>query len=386
MKLSMKICLVLAAVGSFPCAISAPARNGKKHSKWDKSTKKGGKKSKNGKKDKYGLDKQTELVVFGDSLSDVGNVNQFPPCSLTPVIPDLYCGPRASNGPLAIDLFNEALGFPPLVANAMPGPDGTGGSPFPGGGNNFAFAAATASKSTSQNDFFSQVGLYTGFLQNSQGTATPSISATTLLYIAIGGNDVIRSILTDNPVAFVTEAVAEYIKNVEALVELGACSILVGGPADIGKIPVAFDFRMAASELSILFNNLLKAALEGVTIKNDDDSCYGIKFFDFFAITNEVLDDKRFQKEFPDPEAKCNDRFVVDCTQCNDVLTQLSAPPVPVTPSGICNCDVPVLPKDEIDFVCEGIPFYDAYHPTTRFNEFSTEFFLEFLEESARAE
>jgi phospholipase/lecithinase/hemolysin len=388
MKLSMKICLVLAAIASLPYATCAPRRGmkyskSKSKSKSNKYDKKSSKKSKNGKKSKYGLDKQTELVVFGDSLSDVGNVNQFAPCALDPIIPDVYCGDRASNGPLVVDLVATALGFPLLIPSVKIEP--ITGYPIPSGGTNYAVGSAT----TFQNDFSTQVKLYLWFLQISQETPTPSIDATTLFYIEFGGNDVLDALSTndlDAAVAFIGKAVKDYITNVEALVELGACSILVGGPADVGKAPIAFDFRIAASGLSFLFNKLLKSAVEGVTIANNDDLCYGIKFFDFFAITNEVLDDKRFQKEFPDPEAKCNDRFVVDCDQCNIVLTQIGLLPV-LTPSGICRCPVPVLPKDEVDFGCEGIPFYDEFHPTTSFNEFSAKFLLEFLEEeSARAE
>jgi hypothetical protein len=347
------------------------------------NTKKSSKKIKNGK---YDLDKQTELIVFGDSLTDVGNVNKFFPCNLNPVVPDLYCGPRASNGPLAIDIINEVLGFSPLVASDIPDP--VTGSRIPVGGNNYAFASATASTETGQlaNDFATQVQLYRTFLQLSQATATPSIDATTLFYTEFGGNDLIGAFNTEDPAtvfAFIGNAVKDYIKNVEALVELGACSILVGGPPDVGKAPIAAGFRSAVSELSTLFTTLLKAAIEGVTITNDDDSCYGIVFIDIFSIVNEVGDDERFQEEFPDPEAVCNNRFMVPCDQCNSVLIQIGFTPIPITPSGICFCDVPVLPEDEIDFVCEAIPSYDELHPTTRYNDFTAEFILKFLEESA---
>src|SRR5690242_15979940 len=67
-----------------------------------------------------------ELLVFGDSLSDVGNFYIFNG-KTDPKAP--YFEGRFSNGPLWIELFAEEMGFPPV-------------KPSLAGGLNYAYGGA----------------------------------------------------------------------------------------------------------------------------------------------------------------------------------------------------------------------------------------------------
>src|SRR5215470_1187686 len=78
------------------------------------------------------------LAVFGDSLSDIGNVSQATPFLTQPKTPGpYYWNGRFSNGPIYAETLAAGLGLPALVNSASGGTDYayggalTTGSPFP---------------------------------------------------------------------------------------------------------------------------------------------------------------------------------------------------------------------------------------------------------------
>ena len=84
------------------------------------------------------------LYVFGDSLSDNGNLSAIADASVPgpgPTIPaPPYALGRASNGPLAVEYLAQFLGLAPLLPVAVGGTNfavigaATGFVPIPGGG------------------------------------------------------------------------------------------------------------------------------------------------------------------------------------------------------------------------------------------------------------
>ena len=175
----------------------------------------------------------TDLNVFGDSLSDTGNGVQYYPCTET------YCGDRASNGPLIVELISDALGLGPVIPATKP--DATNPSlPIPSGvegANNWAFSSASANtrkirkKTNVTNDFAFQIELYKSDLEEKQGTTTsPSIEATTLQVIFFGGNDVREAVASRaGATTFIGASLDALITSIEALANMGACSFLVFG-------------------------------------------------------------------------------------------------------------------------------------------------------------
>ncbi|MGC9528016.1 MAG: SGNH/GDSL hydrolase family protein [Limnospira sp.] len=88
-----------------------------------------------------------EMYVFGDSLSDTGNIftltdGAFPPSTI-PDVPSPYWNGRTSNGPLWIDYLANELGLNPTLAFAPS---------FPANGLNFAFNGATTGTENTTDD------------------------------------------------------------------------------------------------------------------------------------------------------------------------------------------------------------------------------------------
>lgn len=179
----------------------------------------------------------SNLYVFGDSLSDTGNLQAILQDGVTPS--------RFTNGPVAVEVIASVLGLPLTNSNHLLG----GALPF---GNNFAIAGAKAldadgDESTPDINLPTQVN---AFLQLNGGVA-PSNA---LYIVLIGGNDIrearaIRAagILADNPAdrSAAREAANDYIANaveseqaqVRKLIAAGARHILVVNAPDIGAIP-----------------------------------------------------------------------------------------------------------------------------------------------------
>jgi len=329
-----------------------------------------------------GLRVITNVNVFGDSLSDTGNANQYFPCTAT------YCPPRSSNGPLVFELFSDALGLGPVVAATKPDDTNNPALPIPNSdlhnvNTNWAFASAAAYTEQTRlfkNDFAFQLELYKAYLEAKQGTTTtttPSIEATTLQIVSFGGNDVSQALETPTPDDFINSSILALITNIQTLADMGACSFLVSGPPNMSLIPVigaslppvqveAFAFY------SGFFSQTLELALKQISISNTDSKCFGVQYFDLFTIMNEIDDAEEFQTEFPDPLAYCNSQFLVPCDQCNAVLDKIPGfPSLPDT--GGCFCLVPVTSEDDIQLNCPGIPFFDEYHPNTAMNELFTQ-------------
>ncbi len=155
------------------------------------------------------------LFVFGDSLSDDGNLK------LTAQVPFLegppYLEGRFSNGPVAVELLADELGLTLDPALA--------------GGTNFAVAGATAG-GESAIDLNAQLINFFG--------ATGGFAPPTALYIVFfGGNDIRNTSDSSNREAFRTlfDAANNVRSAVQQLIDAGAANIMVVNAPDIGRIP-----------------------------------------------------------------------------------------------------------------------------------------------------
>jgi phospholipase/lecithinase/hemolysin len=150
----------------------------------------------------------SELIIFGDSLSDTGNL-----ASVTTNFPWPYYDNRVSDGPLAVDVLASAYGL-----SAEPSLHLVSSS----GGSNFAVDGASASENDAQ-DLQLQ-------LQSHLGRHAGQIVKDALYVVMIGGNDIRAARNKDSGVAaqsIVDGAVAEINATLSVLLQLGATKVLV---------------------------------------------------------------------------------------------------------------------------------------------------------------
>lgn len=203
----------------------------------------------------------TDLLIFGDSLSDTGNVfattgNPQPP----------YFEGRYSNGPLWVDYLAERLGLPPV-------------QPSTSGGTDYAWASAESGTGES---LFGVPNLHTqidGFLLNHVPRANE------LIIVWAGANDLLGG-RADAITAATNVAVA-----VSNLAHAGGTHFMVPNLPPLTLAP--FTHSMSAEQRQTLddqaaqFNRLLDAALDEL------QSQLRIAVFrvDIEGLTRQVLDD-----------------------------------------------------------------------------------------------
>ncbi len=182
----------------------------------------------------------SNVYVFGDSLSDIGNLRAV---TQDPNIPE-----RFTNGPVAVELVAAELGHALSPSLHLLPPQATGGVY----GNNFAIASAIAidedgDLTTPDINLPTQVGAY---LQLRGGQA----EADALHIVMIGGNDLFAAqdiIINGTWGAFydaydrVIEASDSVKQQLQALVASGAENILVVNAPNIGATPQT-DVKKAA--------------------------------------------------------------------------------------------------------------------------------------------
>lgn len=212
----------------------------------------------------------SQLVVFGDSLSDAGNAaaitgGAFPPS------PFPYAG-SFSNGPTAAQYLAQTygvtveLGWPAPTVNSNNfavggGRNGTGnynveiGSPA-GLGTSFPTMASTG--------ITSQIGLYA-----SQHVGGVPNAANTLFMVWGGPNDIFLGAETlGDPTAYIPAALGDLAYDIQLLAGMGAQHILVPSMPDLGLTPEALSAGSATSAglsfLSAAYNDGIDAVLAGL--------------------------------------------------------------------------------------------------------------------------
>jgi phospholipase/lecithinase/hemolysin len=242
----------------------------------------------------------SQMYVFGDSLSDNGNLRAF---TQNPAIPE-----RFSNGAVAVELVAAQLGLTLKPSFHLLPPAATGGIY----GNNFATASAIAidadgNPATPDINLPTQVG---AFLQLHGGQAP----ADALYVVMIGGNDIFaaRDIMIDGSwnsykaaykrVEQASDSVAQQLRT---LIASGARNIAVVNAPDVGATPNT-DLAAAKvkAEANSLYDYILAYTLESVTrvissvynlqlelavLNVEDETGVDIKEFDLFAFFDDTV-------------------------------------------------------------------------------------------------
>lgn len=151
----------------------------------------------------------TGILVFGDSLSDVGNVYIFTE-KTNPGKP--YFEGRFSDGPVWIEVFAEGMGLPAL-------------KPSLAGGTNYAFGGARTGNGNRDGkpDIGAQIDEY---FKNSNGKISPK----ELVVVCGGCNDFLRG----NPIY----TIPNIIDHIKKLANAGGKVFLVSNLPPLGGLPV----------------------------------------------------------------------------------------------------------------------------------------------------
>ena len=197
------------------------------------------------------------LVVYGDSLSDNGNLYNATKAVLgagIPTSPPYYMG-RYSNGPVAVEQLASMLGTP-LYDFAFGGATS--------GVGNIGDGGTQTTLGT-----FGLPGLTRELAGSSAFLSTPGLSSNALFVVWGGAND----FLINGPV---TTAAADIVGIVSTLKSAGAQHILVPGMPDLGLTPDYYGVA-AATAYSQQFNALLQAGLPS-----------GVTYFDTFGLLHQI--------------------------------------------------------------------------------------------------
>ncbi|MFQ5641187.1 MAG: SGNH/GDSL hydrolase family protein [bacterium] len=222
----------------------------------------------------------SHIFVFGDSLSDPGNLAAAIAPDPLPLPPaHSNGGRRFSNGPLAVEVLADTLGLHADPFLIIPG------------GTNFAFASARAGGDENI-DLFAQMDTFFSIHADAEGTIPPDA----LYLIIIGTNDVRdASKRGDDHLAkgMIKRAVRRIDQSISTLVAAGAKTILVGNATDVSLLPetaiiaASGDLNIAerATRLSKQFNRRLAKRVNRHSHQGDHGGRNGVNIvlFDIFS-------------------------------------------------------------------------------------------------------
>ena len=226
------------------------------------------------------------VYVFGDSLSDTGNLADAfgVPFPNPPNYHDSF-----TNGPVAMELLAEHFGvradpslFPTGFSNVHNLP---GLSSVPG--TNYAVGGATA---TDRGAAFSFLDLPEQVLAFVNHVGAGNAPQNALYAVLVGGND-IRTAAHALDNSLVITGVASELTQIQNLIKNGAKNVLVSNVPDVGDIPEFAQESTTAEEadaqaFTSQYNNALAAGVQGLELAN---SAVTFHYFDLYDYTHELL-------------------------------------------------------------------------------------------------
>lgn len=212
-----------------------------------------------------------DLIVFGDSLSDVGNFYLASGATLPPTPP--YFPGHFSNGPIWVEQLAAHLSLPAPQPSLL-------------GGNVFAFNGAmiVGTSPYGTPDLQTQVGLYTLSL----GGNSPALDDIHVLWG--GANDIFFSLTGQTPTPVTP---AQSVQNLSALITglaaIGADNFVIPNLPPLGQTPFFSGTPLAAAldAASVEYNTMLAAEL----VQLESDLGVTIHEVDIFSLFNDVLAD-----------------------------------------------------------------------------------------------
>ncbi|WP_052055619.1 SGNH/GDSL hydrolase family protein [Myxosarcina sp. GI1] len=198
----------------------------------------------------------TQIIVFGDSLSDSGNSFALTLGAIPP--PPYYLG-RFSNGLVAVEYLAEdlELTLDPYYDD--------------GAGNNFAVGGARTGTGNSINDDIAPLlpdvtlpGLadqIDAFTSSNSDNVDPDA----LYLVWAGANDFLDYLggsVASDPAELVERGITNIVDSVSKLADLGAQNLIVSNLPSLGRLPSNFEFQGEATAITKAFNGGLSLALD----------------------------------------------------------------------------------------------------------------------------
>ncbi len=213
----------------------------------------------------------TNVIAFGDSLSDTGNLS-----SVTIDFPYPFYQNRVSDGPVALDYLAQSLGYNAAASLHLTGDFS---------GYNYAVAGGNIVGSDFE-DLTPQVSAHLSRVNN---IADPQA----LYVVNMGGNDIrgIRSITSSTLANTEIELIVDQlISQLTRLADAGAQHFFIANVANIGRIPETLQLGATisaqAQSYSQTYNSLLAAQLETFS----QQTSANIKLFDLYETLEQILD------------------------------------------------------------------------------------------------
>ena len=251
------------------------------------------------------------LVIFGDSISDTGNVlsltkafTNFP----FPSFPDAEG--RFSDGKVWTEYLAEGLG---LANAAKPANLFFTGAPGPGGvitigallGSNFAYGGARTGISGSAGPTTGLLGQLTNWNGQTFGTSLTRAADPNALYVVVAGANDLRDARSSFATGSAEHAAARssaasavawnVVNSVSLLANAGARHFLISNLPDLGKTPEAtFLGRSAAStDITLKFNSALLANADAFDsfFQSRTGVDLDIRTLDFYGLNEKVAAD-----------------------------------------------------------------------------------------------
>jgi phospholipase/lecithinase/hemolysin len=302
----------------------------------------------------------TNITVFGDSLSDTGNVLSLTTALAIPPFPfpNFPAAPgRFSNGPVWVEHLAAGLGRPGDAAPANLLFNGAAVIPIGApGGSNYAYGGAR----TGLGGFAGPTSGLLGQLINWNGglfaTSLTRVADPNALYVVVAGGNDLRDARSANPGNTPAEAAARAAAAATAaqgvgtalglLAQAGARNFLVANLPDLGGSPeaVANNVVAASTDVTLAFNAALAATVAGLDAGFLGLTGIDLNFawLDFYGLNAAVIND-----------ANTNGGGVFG-------ITQVTTP-----------CMTPVVPgayfaPGSSDAGCTAALFSDDLHPAAR--------------------
>lgn len=216
------------------------------------------------------LDGATSVIVFGDSMSDTGNVRNATMGAQPNT--DYYDG-RFTNGPVWIEYFAARKGWPAADLR-----------PSTAGGRNYAFGGAETGSGLSYLDT-PNIGTQIGFFQDLNVPLTDE----DLVVLWAGSNDLLFGDLSD-PSALIGNMVGNMANNITTLMGEGAINFYVPNLPDLSTTPLGLSLADPGGLQALVwgYNMALEDALQALEGANP---ALSIERLDAFGILNSVVAD-----------------------------------------------------------------------------------------------
>ena len=224
----------------------------------------------------------SNVVFFGDSISDTGNVLSLTNAFAPPPFPNFPSAPgRFSNGPAWTEYLASGLGFGTSAkpSNLLFAGLAQGVIPIgPQGGQNFAFGGARTGLGGAAGPTTGLIGqlvAWDGTPALLGGGGLTRAADPNALYVILAGANDLRDARNTNPGANLADAAArlaaavataQNVANVLALLaQVGAQHFLISNLPDLGKTPeaVAAGVVAASTDVTLHFNAALAAGTAG---------------------------------------------------------------------------------------------------------------------------